>query len=138
METPELLAAFPGVYALPTTFVVDPELRTVAKHVGQIRAAQIELETRVLAKLPTDADVQYAADSGPDTLADNAQATDVPGLDLDTLTAPQKAEALKRLNSEKCGCGCGLTVAQCRINDPSCAVSLPLAEKIVAEIRKTK
>ena len=44
--------------------------------------------------------------------------------------------ALKRLNDEKCGCGCGLTLAQCRINDPSCTVSLPIAEKIVAEIRK--
>ena len=137
METPEILQAFPGVYALPTTFVVNPELKTVQKHVGQIRPAQIELETRVLAKLTIDADVEEVADSDPVTLVDNAQATDVPGLALDTLTPEQKTAALKRLNNEKCGCGCGLTVAQCRINDPSCTTSLPAAEKIVAEVRKS-
>jgi len=42
-------------------------------------------------------------------------------------------EALKRLNEEPCTCGCGLTVAQCRINDPSCGISLPIAKKIVEE-----
>ena len=36
---------------------------------------------------------------------------------------------------EKIGCGCGLTIAQCRINDSTCQVSPPLAEKIVAEVR---
>ena len=65
METPELSAAFPGIFALPTTFVVGPDLKMMTKHVGQIRPAQIELETRVLAKLPVDADVEYEADSKP-------------------------------------------------------------------------
>jgi hypothetical protein len=37
------------------------------------------------------------------------------------------------MNTEHCSCGCGLTVAQCRINDPSCDVSLPQAKKIAAE-----
>jgi len=44
---------------------------------------------------------------------------------------------LKRLNDEQCTCGCGLTLAQCRINDPSCEVSLPIAKKIVADTQKT-
>jgi thiol-disulfide isomerase/thioredoxin len=136
METPELTRAFPGVYALPTTFVVDTSMKMVQRHVGQIRPSQIELETRVLAKLPVNADVEYAADEVPSTLAKNAQATDVPGLKLDALGSEKKTAALKRLNTELCGCGCGLTVAQCRINDPSCAVSLPTAEKIVKEIRE--
>ena len=138
METPELTAAFPGIFALPTTFVVGPELKMMQKHVGQIRPAQIELETRVLAKLPVDADVEYASDSDQAVLASNAQATEIPGLDLASLTPAQRTAALKRLNEEACGCGCGLTIAQCRINDATCTVSPPLAEKIVAEIKAGK
>jgi len=138
METPELTKAFPGVFALPTTFIVSPELKMMQKHVGQIRPAQIELETRVLAKLPVDAEVEYESDSNQTTLASNAQATEIPGVDLASLTAEQKTTALKRLNAELCGCGCGLTIAQCRINDSTCAVSPPLAEKIVAEVRAGK
>jgi hypothetical protein len=57
-------------------------------------------------------------------------------LKLDTLKPEQKVAALKQLNEDKCTCGCGLTLAQCRINDPSCTTSLPIAEKIVAEARK--
>jgi hypothetical protein len=45
---------------------------------------------------------------------------------------------LKRLNVELCSCGCGYTIAQCRINDSTCAISPPLAEKIVAEVRAGK
>ena len=138
METPELSAAFPGIFALPTTFVVGPDLKMMQKHVGQIRPAQIELETRVLAKLPVDAQVEYDGEANKAVLASNAQATDIPGLDLTTLTAPQRTAALKRLNEEACGCGCGLTIAQCRINDSTCTVSPPLADKIVADVRAGK
>ena len=135
METPELVKAFPGIFALPTTFVVAPDSKMVQKHVGQIRPAQLELEARVLAKLPVDADVEYAADEKQAVLAKNAQATDVPGVDLAVLTPQQKTAALKRLNEEPCTCGCNLTIAQCRINDETCAVSPGLAEKVVAEVR---
>ena len=137
METPELSEAFPGIFALPTTFVVGPELKMMQKHVGQIRPSQVELETRVLAKLPVDAEVEYDADADQAVLAKNAQATEIPGLDLASLTPNQRTAALKRLNADSCSCGCGLTIAQCRINDSTCAVSPPLAEKIVAEIRAT-
>ena len=136
METPELSAAFPGIFALPTTFVVGPDLKMMKKHLGQVRLAQIELETRVLAKLPVDVDVEFEADGKQAELATNAQATEIPGLDLSALTTEQKTLALKRLNAELCSCGCGLTIAQCRINDSTCAVSPPLAEKIVAEVRQ--
>jgi thiol-disulfide isomerase/thioredoxin len=135
METPEHTKAFPGIFALPTTFVMDQDLRIVQKHIGQIRPSQIELETRVLAKLPVDVEVERMDDTSPAQLAPNARATDVPGLSLETLKAEQKTVALERLNDEKCTCGCGLTIAQCRINDPTCTVSLPIAEKIVDEIR---
>ena len=137
-ETEELRDAFPGIFALPTTFMVGPDLKMMQKHIGQIRAAQIELETRVLAKLPVDADVEYEADQGQTVLASNAKATDIPGVDLASLTSDQKTAALKRLNEEPCDCGCGLTIAQCRINDSTCAVSPKLAARVLDDIRNGK
>ena len=134
-ETKELLAAFPGIYALPTTFMVGPDGKMMQKHIGQIRAALIELETRALAKLPIDAEVEFEPDNKEAVLASNARATDIPGVDLASLTADQKTLALNRLNDEPCDCGCGFTIAQCRINDSTCAVSPKLAEKILAEVR---
>lgn len=137
-ETPELSAAFTGVYALPTTFMVGPDGRIMQKHIGQIRPGQIELEARVLAKLPVDAEVEFEPDDKEAVLASNARATEIPGVDLTVLTAEQKTIALNRLNDEPCDCGCGFTIAQCRINDSTCAVSPKLAEKIVAEVRASK
>jgi thiol-disulfide isomerase/thioredoxin len=137
-ETKELTAAFPGIYALPTTFMVGPDGRMMQKHIGQIRPAQIELETRVLAKLPVDAEVEFEPDDKEAVLASNARATEIPGIDLSVLTAEQKTLALNRMNDEPCGCGCGMTIAQCRINDSTCAVSPKLAEKIMAEVRNGK
>jgi thiol-disulfide isomerase/thioredoxin len=137
-ENKELLAAFPGIYALPTTFMVGPDGRMMQKHIGQIRPAQIELETRVLANLPVDADVEYEPDNKEAVLASNARATEIPGVDLSALTPEQKTLALNRLNDEPCDCGCGFTIAQCRINDSTCAVSPKLAGKIVAEVRAGK
>jgi thiol-disulfide isomerase/thioredoxin len=134
-ETKELLAAFPGIYALPTTFMVGPDGRMMQKHIGQIRPAQIELETRVLAKLPVDAEVEYEPDDKEAVLAKNARATEIPGVDLSALTSAQKTLALNRLNDEPCDCGCGFTIAQCRINDSTCAVSPKLAAKIIEEVR---
>jgi thiol-disulfide isomerase/thioredoxin len=136
METPELSKMFPGIYALPTTFTVDSNMKMVQKHVGRVNASLVELETRYLAKLPVEADVEQVAANTDSSLSDQAQATDVPGLKLETLTPAQRVVALKLLNETKCECGCGLTVAQCRINDPTCASSLPMAEKIVADVRK--
>jgi hypothetical protein len=102
-----------------------------------LNPALVEQETRILAKLDTTATVERVDDTGQVLLANAAQATDVPGLALDKLSAAQRTSALKRLNDEQCTCGCGLTVAQCRINDPTCQVSLPIAKKIVADTQKS-
>ena len=63
-----------------------------------------------------------------------AHATSIPGLDLSELTPRQKEQVLQRLNEDGCPCGCSLTLAQCRINDASCGISPPLAERVVAEV----
>ncbi len=53
---------------------------------------------------------------------------------LTGLSAAQKNRALYRMNMEPCTCGCGLSVAACRVEHPACETSKHLARKIVAEI----
>ena len=134
MATPEINRQFPGVFALPTSFVVDTEGRVVQTHVGLINPAVLEQETRYLASLPTNVTVELIESTQQTRLANAAHATEIPGLDLSHLTAEQKEAALQRLNEDGCVCGCELTLAQCRINDAACEVSLPLAEQVVEEI----
>ena len=134
MSTPELNRAFPGVMALPTSFIIDPEGRVVQTHIGLINPGVLEQETRFLAALDLDITVDIVDENQHGLLVNAAQATEIPGLDLTTLTPEQRTTALQRLNQEGCTCGCKLTLAQCRINDSSCGFSLPLAEQVVAEI----
>ena len=54
-----------------------------------------------------------------------------------SLTPDQKKAALRRMNSDKCDCGCRLTLAQCRINDTSCEISRKLAANVVKQIAST-
>ena len=49
------------------------------------------------------------------------------GVDLSGLTGEQRTLALKVLNSSDCECGCGMTVAQCRVEDQNCPRSPILA-----------
>ena len=135
MQTPEILELFPGVFALPTTFVLDRDTRPVQKHVGLVSPAIYELETRVLSGLPANARVEEVQDQGQVLLSNAAQATEIPGVDLSVLTSAQRTVALTRLNEEECSCGCHLTVAQCRINDPTCTTSPKIAQQIVDEER---
>ena len=134
MATPELNRAFPGVMALPTSFVIDAEGRVVQTHVGLINPGVLEQETRFLAALDPGITVDLVDEDPHGRLVNAAQATEIPGLDLSVLTVEQRVTALQRLNEEGCSCGCRLTLAQCRINDSSCGFSIPLAEQVVAEI----
>ena len=129
---------FGGIKSVPSTFVVNPDGSLVQRHIGLLNAERTEQEVRVLAKLPTQAQISYVKDSGQVLKGNAAFATEIPGISFDGLTAGQKAEALKRLNTDMCTCGCGSTLAGCRIEDSSCETSLPLAKKVVAEIRKKK
>ena len=131
MKTEEIGKAFPGVYALPTSFVIDRDGLVVQKHVGLLNAVTMDRETRVLAGLVANASIEYVEDGTKKLIANAAQATTIPGVDLDKLTPTARAAARQKLNSENCTCGCGLTLAACRINDPTCSISLPLARKIV-------
>jgi thiol-disulfide isomerase/thioredoxin len=136
MTTPEIGKLFPGIGALPTSFIIDRESRVVQKHVGMLQAAITERETRSLAGLPVNASIEEVDQSQGLKLAlDNgAQAMTIPGVDLAALPVAKRIEALQKLNGQPCTCGCDLTVAKCRVDDPTCGVSLPLAREIVKEV----
>lgn len=138
MSTPEMSKVFKGVSALPTTFVIDPQGKVQMRHVGMLDPDTTELEAQYLAGARTDVTVERVEDETKALLARAAQAKEIPGVDLTKMTPAQRTEALKVLNEQNCTCGCGLTVAACRINDPSCEVSLPLAQKIAGQIAKTQ
>ena len=131
----EIAKEYGGVPALPTSFVVNTEGRVVQKHVGLLEPVEIETEVRALLRLPVSAKIETFADTGQIFLKNAERATDFPGVDMKGLTAEQKTAVLKRMNSESCTCGCNLTVAQCRINDSSCAISTKLAAEIVNEVK---
>jgi thiol-disulfide isomerase/thioredoxin len=135
MLTPELEHLFPGVVALPTSFVLDRQGRLAQKHVGMVRAETVELETRALAGLSVNAKIEQVDQAQRLKLENGAQATNIPGIDLASLSGSQRSEALQKLNAQPCTCGCDLTVARCRVDDPTCGVSLPLARQIVAQLQ---
>jgi hypothetical protein len=106
----------------------------VQKHVGMLTAKTTEYETRALAGLPVNASIEEVDQTQGLKLDNNAQLMTIPGIDLATLPAAKRAEALQKLNAASCTCGCDLTVAKCRVDDPACGVSLPLAREIVKQI----
>jgi thiol-disulfide isomerase/thioredoxin len=138
MTTKEIDRLFPGVQALPTSFIVDRDSRLVQKHVGMLTAEMTELETRALAGLPVTASIERVDHTQRLKLGSTAQVMDIPGVDLASLPASRRAEALQKLNEQSCTCGCDLTVAKCRVDDPTCGVSLPMAREIVTQLAKAK
>ncbi len=77
--------------------------------------------------------------SGSDTAPAQAIALEtVPGVDLSRLTPEQHATAVQIMKSNPCGCGCGMTVFQCRNDDPNCGKSPVLAANIVRLVSEGK
>ena len=138
MTSDEVRLAYGGIAALPTSFVIDPQGRIVQKHVGLNDPTIYELEVKAMLGLPVDAKVEYFEDNGQIFLKNAERATELPGVDFSKLNAKQKSLALRRMNAESCNCGCKLTLAQCRINDSACRVSLALAAKVVSQVAHSR
>jgi thiol-disulfide isomerase/thioredoxin len=138
LSTPAIERLFPPVAALPTSFFLDRDGRLAQKHVGMLNPSLTELETEALAGTNPELQIVNAEDEDKARVDSAAQANKIPGVDLSGLTPDQRAKVLAALNSEHCTCGCGLTVAQCRVDDPTCDVSLPLAQSIVKKIVSAK
>lgn len=133
-STPEIQEAFPGVIALPTTFVLDQNGLMTKKQVGLLNPRETEAMTRVLAGMEVQ-NVRVERNDDPNRLSAEraAQITDVPGVDFSNVPRDRQVEAILELNAQDCTCGCGLSVAKCRLDDPACPVSQPLAQSIVDE-----
>jgi len=134
MSTTQIIAAWGGVEALPTTFLIDSQGRVMGKHRGLHPVEEYDRDIKALLGDPVDARIETIADQGQVFLKNAANATELPDVDFTGLNADQKKRALHRLNAEPCTCGCKLTVAQCRLNDSTCPVSKTLAAKIVKEV----
>ncbi len=134
MSSDEVRRDYGGIAALPTSFVIDPQGRIVQKHVGLNDPSIYELEVRAMLGQPVDAKVEYFEDNGQIFLKNAERATELPGVDFSKLNANQRSAALRRMNAESCNCGCKLTLAQCRINDSACRVSLALTAKVVSQV----
>ena len=135
MSSQQLEQEYGGVAALPTSFVIDELGRVVQKHVGLYPFDFYDLEVRALLGQPVDARIETFQDTGQVFLKNASRASELPGVSLAGLTPELRKIALKRLNSENCTCGCGLTLAQCRINDMTCETSKKLAAGIVHDIQ---
>ena len=138
MTNKELQRLFPGVQALPTSFIINREGKLVQKHVGMLSPALTELEARALSGLPVSASIEQVDQAKGLSLENGAQLMEIPGVQLAALSPAKRAEALQKLNAQPCTCGCDLTVAKCRVDDPNCGVSLPLARQIVQQIAENK
>jgi thiol-disulfide isomerase/thioredoxin len=137
MANREIISEYGGIPALPTLFVVNTDGNVVQKHEGLYSRDLYETEIRLLLGLPADATIETFSDTGQIFLKNAALATELPNVDFGGLTADQKKTALRRMNSEKCDCGCRLTLAQCRINDTACGVSRRITASIVKQIAGT-
>ena len=134
MATPELIEAYGGVPALPTSFLIDTQGRVVTKHMGLYPIDAYDQEIRALLGMPTEARIETFVDTGQLFLKNAANATELPGVSFKGLTPGQKKAALRRLNSENCTCNCNLTLSECRVNDGECPYSAKLAAQVVKEV----
>lgn len=64
--------------------------------------------------------------------------TNLPGIDLHTLTAAQRASVLRVMRAQGCSCGCDMRIAECRVKDPGCSYSKGLAAVIIESIKAGK
>jgi protein-disulfide isomerase len=65
-------------------------------------------------------------------------ATDLPGVDWHGLSGARKQAALKFIREEPCACGCTMKLAECRMNDPSCAISRKLTAAAIKDFGEGK
>ncbi len=65
-------------------------------------------------------------------------AVELPGVSWDGTTPDQKLAALNAIRAFDCTCGCGMKVAQCRIEDPPCGHSTALSAMAVTAAKQGK
>ena len=64
--------------------------------------------------------------------------TELPGLELASLSKERRNHVLLRLNMEPCPCGCNTSLAYCLVSHARCGKCKELAQEIIAEEREGK
>jgi hypothetical protein len=59
-------------------------------------------------------------------------------VDFSDMTPAQKNAALREANTDRCTCGCGMTLAQCVATDSTCPVRVTNIDKIKAMVTKAR
>jgi hypothetical protein len=62
--------------------------------------------------------------------------TELPGLELASLSQERRNHVLLRLNREPCPCGCNTSLAYCLVSHARCGKCKELAQEIIAEERE--
>ena len=79
-----------------------------------------------------------AAGAGGVYAAEITDLSEIRDIDFTGLSETQKQLALRIMNTNPCNCGCGMTIAVCRVDDHSCRRSLIFARTIVDALREGK
>ena len=64
--------------------------------------------------------------------------TDLPAVNFSGLKPLQKTAALRLMRNHDCSCGCGMKVAECRVNDPNCGYSKGIAAAMIEALHAGK
>lgn len=130
-------ARFGDLTAIPVTWLIDANGKVEQKNHGANPYEVFNTEVRALMGLPVSLKVVRI-----DQLSPNGKVAtiNIPGIAdaLKQLTPEQRGVALDMLNRQACTCGCDWSIATCRVKDPSCGYSLPLAKQLIARIAAGK
>lgn len=74
--------------------------------------------------------------AGVDSTKKNAWVDEIPSADLSGLDPRRTGIFLRFANARRCTCGCGFTLAACRVYDPSCEVSGPLVAALLDSVSR--
>jgi hypothetical protein len=80
------------------------------------------------------------AGSGAGAAPDSAEiksrwVDEVPGFDLEDLSPARREIFVRFANAQRCTCGCGYTLAACRVYDSTCEVSTPRVQALLDSVR---
>lgn len=130
-------ARFGDLSSIPVTWLIDASGRVEQKNHGANPYEVFDTEVRALLGLPVSLKVVRIDQLSPDG---KVATLNIPGIAeaLKKLTPEQRGEALDQLNRQACTCGCDWSIATCRVKDPACGYSLPLARQLIAKVAAGK
>jgi len=87
-------------------------------------------------RMPDDEVHRALAPAADDSAAIKTRWVDeVPNFDLSDLSPKRREIFIRFANAERCTCGCGYTLAACRVYDSSCEVSTPRVQALLDSVR---